>query len=104
MQVSSLSVMLYLDSHLLLSANAHSAPAAIDRYFLLAGRSAANLPVAVGAVDQWDRQTDRQTDGRTPDRYIDPAPRAMRAAYVCLFARLSVATIDLCGSVRRVCC
>jgi len=24
-------------------------------------------------------ETDRQTDGRTPDRYIDPAPHAMRA-------------------------
>jgi len=29
-----------------------------------AGRSAANLPVAVAAVNQWDRQTDRQMDGR----------------------------------------
>ena len=30
-----------------------------------AGRSAANPPAAIAAVDRWDRQTDRQTDGRT---------------------------------------
>jgi len=46
----------------------------IDRYFLHAGRTAANPPHAVGT----DRQTDRQTDGRTPNRFIDPAPLTTR--------------------------
>ena len=47
---------------LLLSAvacsTAPTALAAIDRYFLPAGRSAANPPAAVAAVDRWDRRTD----------------------------------------------
>ena len=30
----------------------------IDRYFLPVGRSAANPPAAVAAVDRWDRHTD----------------------------------------------
>jgi len=38
-----------------------TAPAAIDRYFLLAGRSAANPPAVVAVVDRWDRQTDRRS-------------------------------------------
>ena len=59
-----------------------SAPApAIDRYLLAAGRSAANPPATVTAVD-W---CDRQTDGRTLDRFIDPAPHTMRAALICIF-------------------
>jgi len=33
-------------------------PAAIDRYLLPAGCSAANPPTAAAAVDRWDRQTD----------------------------------------------
>jgi len=41
-------------------------PAAIDRYFLSAGRSAAKPPAAVAAVDRWDTQTDVL-------RCIDPA-------------------------------
>jgi len=45
-----------------------TAPAAVDRYLLPAGRSAANLRSAVAAVDRWNRQT----YARTPDRYIDP--------------------------------
>jgi len=36
----------------------HNVYAAVDRYLLLARRSAANLPAAVAAVDRWDRQTD----------------------------------------------
>jgi len=57
--------------HLLLSAGACStAPAAVSRYLLPAGRSAANPPATVAAVDRWDRQT----DGQTPDRYIDSVP------------------------------
>jgi len=44
-------------------------PAAVDRYLLPAGRSAANPPVTVAVVDQWDRQPDRlkdrQMDGRS---------------------------------------
>jgi len=43
-----------------------SVPAAIDRYFLSAGRSAAKPPAAVAAVDRWDRKTDVL-------RCIDPA-------------------------------
>jgi len=35
-----------------------SAPAVINRYLLLAGRSAANRPVATATVDRWDRRTD----------------------------------------------
>jgi len=38
-------------------------------------RLAANAPHAAAAVDSWDRHT----DGRTLDRFIDPAPRTMRA-------------------------
>jgi len=58
--------------HLLSSAGACStAAAAVDRYLLTAGRSAANPPATVAAVDRWD--WDRRMDGRTPDRYVDPA-------------------------------
>jgi len=42
---------------------AATAPAAVDRYLLPAGRPAANP----------QHDADRQTDGRTPDRCIDPA-------------------------------
>jgi len=48
---------------------ARSAPAAIDRYLLPAGRSAANPPAAVSAVDRWDRRTDIYTDGRLTVAY-----------------------------------
>jgi len=48
--------------------------AAIDRYLLAAGPTAANPQLQRAAV-RWDRQTDRQTDGRTPDSCIYPAPR-----------------------------
>jgi len=37
---------------------------AVDRYFLSAGRSAANPPHTAAAVDRRNRQTDGQTDGR----------------------------------------
>jgi len=44
---------------LLLSTSAcRMVPAAVDRYFLPAGRSAANLPAAIAAVNRWDRQAD----------------------------------------------
>ena len=49
--------------------------AAIDRYLLPAGPTAANLPHAA-AAGEWDRQT----DGRTPYRFIDPVPHTVRAA------------------------
>ena len=42
--------------------------AAIDRYLLAAGPTAANPPHAAAAGER-----DRQTDGRTPCRYVDPA-------------------------------
>jgi len=42
--------------HLLLSAGACvTAPSAVDRYLLPAGRSTANPPAAVAAVGRWDR-------------------------------------------------
>ena len=44
--------------------------------------SAANQPNVAAAVDRRDRQADGRTDGRTPDCYVDPAPRTMRAASV----------------------
>jgi len=43
---------------------ARSVPVAVDRCFLLAGRSAATPPAAVPAGDRWYRQTDRRTDTR----------------------------------------
>jgi len=39
-----------------------SAPAAIDRYLLPAGRSAANPPPAAAAAERRDRQADGRTD------------------------------------------
>jgi len=42
----------------------HWAPAAIDRYLLPAGRSAANTLTAVVAVNRWDRRR-TDTDGRS---------------------------------------
>jgi len=53
-------------------------PAAVDRYLLLARRSAANLPHAAAAVIDG-------SDGRTPARFVDPA----------FLLRV------LCGSVRQ---
>jgi len=47
--------------------------AAIDRYFLPAGRTAENRRSGVRRTND---ETDRQTDGRTPDRYIGPAAAA----------------------------
>jgi len=46
--------------------------ATIDRYFLLAGPTAANLPRTV-AAGEWDRQTDRWT----PYCFIDRALHTM---------------------------
>jgi len=43
---------------------------------------AANPPHAAAAVDRWDRQTDGRRDRRTLDRYMDPAPHAIRAASI----------------------
>jgi len=37
-------------------------------------------PAAVAAVDRWDR--DGRTDRRTPDRYVDLALHAVRAASI----------------------
>ena len=54
------------------------APAAVDRYVLPVGRSAANPPHAAAAVEQ----TDGRTDVRTPDRYVDPAAHTMRAVSI----------------------
>jgi len=49
--------------------------AAVNRYLLAAGPTAAN-PQQQHAAAGWDRRTDRRTDGRTPDRCTDPAPHA----------------------------
>ena len=47
-------------------------PAAVDRYFLPTGHSAANPPATAAAGD---RQTNGQTNGRSTVRpYIDPVP------------------------------
>jgi len=50
------------------------APAAIDRYALPAGSSAANPPHAAVAAERQDRQV----GGRTLDRYIDLARHTVR--------------------------
>jgi len=47
-----------------------------------AGRSAANPPHAVAAVDRWDRQT----DGRTLGRFVDSAQHTMRAVSTSVLA------------------
>ena len=57
---------------------ARSAPAAIDLYLLLAGRSAANPPAAFATVDQWVRRTDRRTDAGP----LNPAPHTMQASSI----------------------
>jgi len=49
---------------------ARTATAAVDRS-ISPGRSAANPPAAIAAVDRQYRQTDRWTDGRTSERYVD---------------------------------
>ena len=51
--------------------------AAIDRFHLAAGRTAAN-PLQRRAEGEWDKRTDRRTDGRTPDSCIDLVPHTMR--------------------------
>ena len=48
----------FADEHRRLQHGARSASAAIDRYILSTGYSAANTPAAIDAVDRWDRQTD----------------------------------------------
>jgi len=48
---------------------ATAAPAAIDRYLLPAGPTAANPSQLHAAVDRWGRKT----DGRTAYRYLDSA-------------------------------
>jgi len=48
-----------------LQQGARSATAAIDRYLLPVGRSAANPLAATAALDRWDKRTGGRTDGRT---------------------------------------
>ena len=49
----------------------HAASAAIGRYVLHAGPTAANPPHAA-AASKWDRQSDTHTDGRTPYSVLEP--------------------------------
>ena len=49
----------------------HAASAAIGRYVLHAGPTAANPPHAA-AASKWHRQSDTQTDGRTPYSVLEP--------------------------------
>ena len=53
--------------------------AAIDRYLLLAGPTAANPPSGVRWMGQTDRQTDGQTDSWTSDTCLDPAAHTLHA-------------------------
>jgi len=56
--------------------HSHAAAAAVDRYLLADGPQQQTYSSGFAAVGPcWDRQT----DGRTPYRFIEPAPRAMRA-------------------------
>ena len=64
--------------HLQLCAALLPRGAAIERYLLPAGPTAANPP-HVAAAGAWDGWTDRETNGRTPYRYIYRASRTMRA-------------------------
>ena len=58
---------------LLAFADERPAAAAVDRYLLPVGPTAANPTAhAAAAIDKWDRQTDRPT----PYRYADPAATA----------------------------
>jgi len=75
-----------------LPATAARASADVDRYLVpalppvlwLRQSCCCDLARAAGMIstEQTDRQTDGRTDTRTPDRYIDPAPYATRAASV----------------------
>ena len=55
------------------------------------GRSTANPPAAVAAVDRWDRQT----DGRTPDRYIDVAGSVSNKHSLFLYLLLSSSLVAI---------
>jgi len=57
----------------------HAAAAAIDRYLLPNGLTAANLQQRVYRSGPMLGQTDGRTDGWTMYRFIDPAPHTMRA-------------------------
>jgi len=63
-----------------LSAAARCCCAAIDRYILPSGPTAAN-PQPADKTGEWDRQTGKRTDGhtegQTPYRFIHPAPHTM---------------------------
>jgi len=59
----------------------HAAAAAIDRYLLPAGLTAANL-LQRGLLLCAHAGTDGRTDGWTPYGFIDPAPHIMRAVLI----------------------
>ena len=54
--------MFWINANVVVNSNGS---AAIDRYFLPTGRSAANLSDAAAAVDRWDIQTYGWTDGHS---------------------------------------
>jgi len=54
-----------------LQQGARSATAAIDRYLLPVGRSAANLLAATAALYRWDKRAGGRTDGRTGARPLN---------------------------------
>ena len=63
--------------------------AAIDRYLLSAGRSAANPPQTAAAVDRWDRQTDAWPFHRPCSAYYaDSVDNAAKINIQCRYYRL----------------
>jgi len=67
--------------------------AAIDRYRMPAGPTAANPPHAAAAVDICDRQT----DGRTQDSFVDPAVHYLKVSIKNKRSRLRYSRITRFG-------
>ena len=68
-----------------------AAAAAIDRYLLPAGPTAANLQQRV----RWLDGTDRHTDRKTPDSCIDLAPHTMRAMPIKQVVFIIIIIVDI---------
>ena len=67
--------------------------AAIDRYRMPAGPTAANPPHAAAAVNICDRQT----DGRTQDSFVDPAVHYLKVSIKNKRSRLRYSRITRFG-------